>query len=131
MEKTEASKNPPLAGRASSSILHSATGSEAFAAVDRTIFLRLEGNLGGFAAFGTDRVIHNTRSAGSRAIGLAGLTAGLAAGGLVLEALFGVEFLLTGGEHKFLATVFAYQRFVFVHDQATPKIKIMIGETFG
>ena len=101
--------------RSSGKKLHSAAGGEAFAAVDGTIFLRLEGNLGRTAALSTDRVIHHTRSAGSRAIRLAGLTAGLTAGGLVLEALFGVEFLFPGGEHEFLATVFAYQRFVFVH----------------
>ena len=95
--------------------LHPAAGCKAFAAVHRTIFLRLEGNLRGLSALSADRIVHHTRRAGSWAIGLTGLTAGLAAGGLVLEALFGVEFLLTGGKHEFLATVFAYQRFVFVH----------------
>ena len=108
--------------------LHPAPGSKAFAAVHRAIFLRLEGNLSGLSALGTDRIVHHARSAGSGAIGLAGLTAGLAAGGLVLKALFGIEFLFTGGEHELLTTVFAYQRLVFVHGQVTPN-KSMIGET--
>ena len=88
---------------------------EALAAVDGTILAGSEGNLGVLAAIGADGVMHLTGSAGSGAGSLAGLTAGLAAGGLVLEALLGVEFLFTGGEHKFSATVFAYQRLVFVH----------------
>ena len=40
-----------------------------------------------------------------------------------LESLFGIEFLFTGSENELSATVFAYQRFVFVHDLVTP-IKI-------
>jgi hypothetical protein len=73
--------------------------------------------------------MHLARTAGSAA-GLPGLTAGLAAGGLVLESLFGIEFLFTGSENELSATVFAYQRFVFVHDQVTP-IKIKIGDSSG
>ena len=88
---------------------------EALAAVDGTILAGSEGNLSGLAAVSADGIVHLTGSAGSGAGSLAGLTAGLAAGGLVLEALLGVEFLFTGGEHKFSATVFAYQRLVFVH----------------
>ena len=63
-----------------------------------------------------------TASAGSTA-GLTRLTAGLAAGGLVLESLFGIEFLFTSSENELSATVFAHQRFVFVHGLVTP-IKI-------
>ncbi len=102
--------------------LHATTGCEAFTAVHGPIFLRLERNLGGLSAFRANRVVHLTRSAGSTA-GLARLTAGLAAGGLVLESLLGIEFLFTCSENELSATVFAYQRFVFVHDQVTP-IKI-------
>ena len=72
--------------------------------------------------------MHLTRSAGSAA-GFTCLTASLAAGGLILESLFGIEFLFTGSENELSATVFAYQRFVFVHGQATPKIKI--GDSSG
>ena len=93
----------------------SAAGGKALAAVDGAVFLRLEGNLGGLSAFSANSVEHLTRSAGSTA-GLTRLTAGLAAGGLVLESLFGIEFLFTGSENELSATVFAYQRFVFVHD---------------
>jgi hypothetical protein len=59
--------------------------------------------------------MHLARTAGSAA-GLPCLTASLAAGGLVLESLFGIEFLFTGSENELSATVFAYQRLVFVHD---------------
>ena len=104
------------------SLFLSATGSEAFAVVYGAVFLGLERNLGGLSAFRANSVVHLTRSAGSAAC-LACLTAGLAAGGLVLESLFGIEFLFTCSENELSATVFAYQRFVFVHDQVTP-IKI-------
>ena len=59
--------------------------------------------------------MHLAGSAGSGTAGLAGLTARLAAGGLVLESLFGVEFLLTSGENELSTTIFANQRLVFVH----------------
>ena len=106
----------------------SAAGGKALAAVYGAVFLRLERNLGGLSAFRANSVVHLTRSAGSTA-GLTRLTAGLAAGGLVLESLFGIEFLFTGSENELSATVFAYQRFVFVHDKATPKK--MIGDSSG
>lgn len=47
--------------------------------------------------------------------GLLGVAACLAAHGLVLEALFGVELLLTSGKHKFGAAVTAYENLVFEH----------------
>jgi len=97
----------------------SAAGGEALAAVYGTILFRLEGNLSGLSAFRANSVIHLTRSAGST-VGLARLAAGLAAGRLVLESLFGIEFLFTGSENELSATVFAYQRFVFVHGLVTP-----------
>ena len=100
----------------------SAAGGKALAAVYGTVLFGLEGNLSGLSAFCANSVVHLTRSAGSTAC-LTGLTAGLAAGGLVLESLFGIEFLFTGSENELSATVFAYQRFVFVHDLVTP-IKI-------
>ncbi len=106
----------------------SAAGGVALAAVNGAVFPRLEGNLGGLPAFGADGIKHLTRTAGSAA-GFPGLTAGLAAGGLVLESLFGVEFLFTGGENELSTAVLAYQRFVFVHDQATPKM--LIGDSPG
>jgi hypothetical protein len=92
----------------------SAACCKAFAAVYGTVLSGLEGNLSGLSAFCANRIMHFTRSAGSAA-GLASLAAGLAAGGLVLESLFGIEFLFTGSENELSATVFAYQRFVFVH----------------
>ena len=97
----------------------SAAGGKALTAVYGTILFRLERNLSGLSAFRAHGVIHLTLTAGSTA-GLARLTAGLAAGGLVLESFFGIEFLFTGSENELSATVFAYQRFVFVHGLVTP-----------
>ena len=54
-------------------------------------------------------------SRGPRAAVLAGVTAGLAALGLVLEAALRIELLLTGGENELFAALFAYQGLVFVH----------------
>ena len=93
-------------------------GGKALAAVYGAVLLGFKRNLSGLSAFRADSVKHLPR-AGSTA-GLAGLTAGLAAGRFVLESLFGIEFLFTGSENELSATVFAYQRFVFVHDQVTP-----------
>ena len=93
----------------------SAAGGKALAAVHGPILPGLKRNLRGLSAFCANRVMHFARSAGSAA-GLSSLTAGLATGGLVLESFFGIEFLFTSGENELSATVFAYQRFVFVHD---------------
>jgi len=87
--------------------------SEAIAAVHGTIGLGLEGHLGLTAAGSAGRGEVLARTAGS---GLAGVTARLAALGLVLEAALGIELLLTGGEHELLATFLTYQSLVFVHD---------------
>ena len=86
--------------------------SEALAAVDRTVLARLEGNLASLAAAGADSVKHLALTAGSV---LAGITAGLAALGLVLETTAGVELLLTGGPNELLAAILAYQSLVFEH----------------
>ena len=99
---------------------------KALAAIHGTVLTREERNLGGLAAVGADRVMHFAGSTGSRAAGLASGTAGLAAGGLILEALFGVEFLLTCSPNEFVATVFANQRLVFVHGKETPKKMISV-----
>ena len=90
--------------------------SEAVAAVDGTIRLRLKGNTS-FAAAGSagrGKVLSGTTGRS-----LAGVAASLAALGLVLEASFCVEFLLTGGENEFLATFLTDQSFVFVHFDVT------------
>jgi hypothetical protein len=85
---------------------------EAVAAVDRTVRLGLKGNLRLTAASGAHSSEVLTGAAGGV---LAGVTAGLAALGLVLEAALSVELLLTGGKSKLLTALFAYQDFVFVH----------------
>jgi hypothetical protein len=86
---------------------------EALAAIDGTVALRNEGDGGRFAALGTNGLILLAGGGGTSV--LAGVAALLAAGGLVLEAFFSVEFLLTGGEHELGATVAARERFVLIH----------------
>ena len=51
---------------------------------------------------------------------LAGVAALLAAGGLILETLFGVERLLAGSEDEFLTAVLAYQSLVLEHGKIPP-----------
>ena len=87
--------------------------SKALAAVDRPIGLGLKGNpsLAAAGSAGGSEVL--TGATGGI---LAGVTAGLAALGLVLEAALGVELLLTGSEHELLATFLAYECLVFKHD---------------
>ena len=77
---------------------------EAVAAVNRTIALRLEGNLGLAAAgsAGSGEIL--TGTTGSV---LACVAAGLAALRLILEASLSIELLLAGSENELLATFFA------------------------
>ena len=86
--------------------------SEAIAAVNRAIRLGLEGNLGFLATGGAGGGEELTGATGSL---LAGVTAGLAALGLILEAALSVKLLLTGGEDKLCAALFANQFLVFEH----------------
>ena len=83
------------------SFLHA---SEAIAAVNRTIGLRLKGHSGLAAAGCAGGGEELTGATGSI---LACVTAGLAALGLVLEAALCVELLLTSGEHELVAALFA------------------------
>jgi len=89
---------------------------EALTAVDRTVRLRLKRN-SGLAAAGSAG--SSEELSGSTDSVLASVTAGLAALGLILEALFRIEFLLTGGENELCAALFALQRFVFEHDKSS------------
>ena len=77
---------------------------EAVGAVDRTVGLGLEGNLRLAAAGGTGRGEVFSGATGGI---LAGVAAGLAALGLILETSLCVEFLLTGRKHEFLAAFLA------------------------
>ena len=86
--------------------------SEALAAVHRTVRLGLKGHLGLSATAGAGGGEVLTGAAGGV---LAGVTAGLAALGLVLEAALCVELLLTGSENEFVAALFANSSLVFVH----------------
>ena len=79
--------------------------SEALAAEHGTVGLGLEGNLSLAAATGAGSGEELTGSAGSV---LAGVTASLAALGLILEAALCVESLLTGGENELVAALFAH-----------------------
>jgi hypothetical protein len=78
---------------------------EALATINGTIGLGLEGNLCLAAAGGAGGGEILAGAAGSS---LAGIAAALAALGLILEAALCIELLLTRGEHKVLATLFAY-----------------------
>jgi len=78
--------------------------SEALTAVNRTVRLRLKGNLGLAAAGGTNS---GEILAGTTGSGLAGIAAGLAALGLILKTTLCIELLLTSGEHELLAALFA------------------------
>jgi len=77
---------------------------KALAAVNRTIALGLKGNPSLAAAVGANRSEVLAGTAGSV---LAGVTAGLAALGLILEAALSVELLLTGSEYELLAALLA------------------------
>ena len=79
--------------------------SEALAAVHRTVGLGLEGNLSLAAAACAGSGEELTGATGAV---LAGITACLAALGLILEAALCVELLFTGGEHELIAAFFAY-----------------------
>ena len=89
---------------------------EALAAVNRTVRLGLKGDpsLAAAGSAGSSEEL-----AGTAGGVLARVTAGLAALGLILEALFRIEFLLTGGENELCAALFALQRFVFEHDKSS------------
>ena len=79
--------------------------SEALAAEHGTVGLGLEGHLGLAAAAGAGSGEEFTGAASGV---LAGVTASLAALGLVLEATLSVELLLTSGEHELVAALFAH-----------------------
>jgi hypothetical protein len=79
--------------------------SEALGAVDGTISLGLEGNLGFLTASSAGGGEELTGATGSL---LTSVTAALAALGLVLEAALSVELLLAGGENEFVAALFAH-----------------------
>jgi hypothetical protein len=97
---------------------------EALAAVDRTVRLRLKRNSGLAAASSAGG---REELAGTAGGVLARVTAGLAALGLILEALFRIEFLLTSGENELCAALFALQRFVFEHDKSSLLKNLPIG----
>ena len=85
---------------------------EAIFAIDRTIVFGYERNFAGLAAICTYGVILLALTAANV------LTIGaafLAAGGLILEALFSIELLLASGEYELRAAFLAYQCLVFEH----------------
>jgi len=93
----------------------------ALAAVDGPVILGNERDLGGFAALCAYCIVHLAGAgSGLTCIGFACAAASLAAGGLVLEALLSVEFLLTGSENEFSAAVFANQSLVLIHGWVPP-----------
>ena len=89
----------------------------ALAAVHRTVVFGLKGHLGGCAALSADCIVHH---AGTATLGFLSDAALTATRRLILETFFGIEFLLTGGEHKFLTAVTANQRLVLIHGKLDP-----------
>jgi len=87
---------------------------EAFAAINRTIFAGLEGNLAGVAALGANRIVH-LAGAADTAGSFTCVSACLAALRLVGKALLGEEFLLAGREYEFASTFLTGESFVFEH----------------
>ena len=77
---------------------------EAVAAVYRSVFLRLEGNLCDTAATSASSLIEGSAALASVLLSVA---ASLASLRLVCEALFSVEFLLASGEHEVSSAVLA------------------------
>lgn len=94
-------------------------GGVALAAIDGTVVLGKEGNLRVRTAVGTNGFVHFARA--SVAVGFVRLAALPAAGRLVLEASFRVEFLFACGERELLPAVTAYQSFVLVHEWKPPE----------
>ena len=88
---------------------------EALTAVHRPISTGLERNLRLAAASVADHGIHLAGSTVVAVLGAMRGTAGLAAAGLILEALLSEKFLFARGENEFVAAVPAGQGFVFVH----------------
>lgn len=80
---------------------------EAVAAVNRTIILRLEGDLSLLAAISANNSEELTLC-NAIALTTTLITAVTATNGLILKALLLVECLLTSGENKVVATIFAF-----------------------
>ena len=85
---------------------------EAVTAVNGAIILRLKGDFGFLAAVRADDGKHLALFA-AVAVALTFVAAVAATHGLVLEALFGVEFLFACAEDEFFSAVFAHEGFVF------------------
>jgi hypothetical protein len=98
-------KLPPNGGSFNMLIRSALHTSEAIAAVNGTISLRLKGNLSLATAIcaSSGKILSGTTSGI-----LAGITAGLAALGFILETTLCVEFLLTGSKHKLVTAFFAH-----------------------
>jgi hypothetical protein len=90
-------------------------GGEALTAVDRSVALGYKRNAGGTAALCAHGFEHLAGLARHSTAGLAGIAASLAAGRLILEALFRIEGLFPGGKYELIPTIPANQRLVLVH----------------
>jgi hypothetical protein len=85
---------------------------KAFAAVYRSVAVGLERNLGSLAAVSANSFKHLS---GSLTCILASIATGLASLGLILEALFSIEFLLACSENEIVSAVLALQCDVLIH----------------
>jgi len=85
---------------------------KALAAIYSLAFGGVERNLALFATFSANCIEHFSCTLDAV---LSCGTAFLASLGFVIEALLCIEFLLTCGEHKLIAAIFAFQCLVLVH----------------
>jgi hypothetical protein len=89
---------------------------KAIAAIHGSVIGRLEGDLCRLTALGANSVKQfSLRLSNRGAAILSCITAISASLGLILEALFSIEFLLAGSENKLLSAVFALQCDVLIH----------------
>ena len=85
---------------------------EAVTAVNGAVVLRLKGHFGFLAAVRANDGKHLPLFA-AFAVAFTFVAAVAATHGFILEALFGVEFLLARAEDEFFSAVFAHEGFVF------------------
>ena len=99
--------------------LPASSGSEAIAAVDRAVILRLERNFRLLAASGACHLEHRALTVVA-IMAAASLSAAVAAANrIIFKPFLLVELLLTCGEHEVLAALFAYEGFVFKSHSST------------
>ncbi|ODU55328.1 MAG: hypothetical protein ABT01_06475 [Clostridium sp. SCN 57-10] len=91
------------------------SSAEAIAAINGAVITGFERNFAVFAAGSTYRIVHLAVAAVATRVLLAGVAAGLAALGFIVEAFFREKFLIFGSEGELLTAILADDCFVVVH----------------